>query len=90
MTAEFVGTAFLLTAVVGSGIMGERLSAGNVAITLLANTIATGAALVALNHALRRKLAGYRIAPSLSKGQITGANVCHQFVFTAAGLLKRA
>jgi glycerol uptake facilitator-like aquaporin len=48
ITAEFVGTAFLLMAVVGSGIMGERLSAGNVAIALLANTIATGAALVAL------------------------------------------
>ena len=48
LTAEFVGTAFLLAAVVGSGIMGERLSGGNVAIALLANTIATGAALVAL------------------------------------------
>lgn len=48
MTAEFVGTAFLLAAVVGSGIMGDRLSGGNVAIALLANTIATGAALVAL------------------------------------------
>jgi glycerol uptake facilitator-like aquaporin len=48
MTAEFVGTAFLLMAVVGSGIMGERLAGGNVAIALLANTIATGAALVAL------------------------------------------
>lgn len=46
--AEFVGTAFLLMAVVGSGIMGERLSGGNVAIALLANTIATGTALVAL------------------------------------------
>ena len=48
MTAEFVGTALLLAAVVGSGIMGDRLSGGNVAIALLANTIATGAALVAL------------------------------------------
>jgi glycerol uptake facilitator-like aquaporin len=48
MTAEFVGTAFLLMAVVGSGIMGERLAGGNVAIALLTNTIATGAALVAL------------------------------------------
>jgi glycerol uptake facilitator-like aquaporin len=48
ITAEFVGTAFLLMAVVGSGIMGERLSGGNAAIALLANTIATGAALVAL------------------------------------------
>jgi glycerol uptake facilitator-like aquaporin len=46
--AEFVGTAFLVAAVVGSGIMGERLAGGNVAIALLANTIATGAALVAL------------------------------------------
>ena len=48
VAAEFVGTAFLLMAVVGSGIMGERLSAGNVAVALLANTIATSAALVAL------------------------------------------
>src|SRR5271168_933653 len=48
LTAEFLGTAFLVAAVIGSGIMGERLSAGNVAIALLANTIATGAALVAL------------------------------------------
>src|SRR6204780_3492553 len=48
LTAEFLGTAFLVAAVVGSGIMGERLAGGNVAIALLANTIATGAALVAL------------------------------------------
>ncbi len=46
--AEFLGTGFLVAAVVGSGIMAERLSAGNMAIALLANTIATGAALVAL------------------------------------------
>lgn len=48
VVAEFVGTAFLVAAVVGSGIMAERLAVGNVALTLLANTIATGAALVAL------------------------------------------
>jgi glycerol uptake facilitator-like aquaporin len=42
LTAEFVGSAFLVAAVVGSGIMGERLAGGNVAIALLANTIATG------------------------------------------------
>lgn len=48
VVAEGVGTAFLLAAVVGSGIMGERLAGGNVAIALLANTLATGAALVAL------------------------------------------
>jgi glycerol uptake facilitator-like aquaporin len=46
--AEALGTMLLLAAVVGSGIMGERLSGGNVAIALLANTIATGAALVAI------------------------------------------
>jgi len=48
VAAEFLGTAFLVAAVVGSGIMAERLSAGNVALALLANTITTGAALVAL------------------------------------------
>lgn len=48
LAAEAIGTAFLLAAVVGSGIMGERLAGGNVAIALLANTLATGAALVAL------------------------------------------
>ncbi len=46
--AEAVGSALLLAAVIGSGIMGERLSGGNVAITLLANAIATGGALYAL------------------------------------------
>ncbi len=46
--AEFAGTLLLLAAVVGSGIMGEKLAAGNVALALLANTIATGAALVAI------------------------------------------
>lgn len=48
LTSEFMGTALLVAAVVGSGIMGERLASGSVAIALLANTIATGAALVAL------------------------------------------
>lgn len=48
VVAEFTGTLLLLAAVVGSGIMGEKLAAGNVALALLANTIATGAALVAI------------------------------------------
>jgi glycerol uptake facilitator-like aquaporin len=48
LTAEALGTMFLLIAVVGSGIMGQRLSAGNDAIALLANSLATGGALVAL------------------------------------------
>lgn len=48
LVAEGVGTAILLAAVVGSGMMGERLAGGNVAIVLLANSIATGSTLVAL------------------------------------------
>jgi glycerol uptake facilitator-like aquaporin len=46
--AEFLGTAFLLAVVVGSGIMGERLSGGNTGLALLANTLATGCGLLAL------------------------------------------
>jgi len=46
--AEGVGTALLLAAIVGSGLRGERLAGGNVAIALLANSLATGGALVAL------------------------------------------
>ena len=48
LAAEAVGTALLLATVIGSGIMGERLAGGNVAVALLANTLATGAVLVAL------------------------------------------
>jgi hypothetical protein len=59
LAAEFIGTSGLLAAVVGSGIMGERLPGGNVAIALLASSLATGAALVAL---------------ILSFGEISGAH----------------
>src|SRR5258708_4970680 len=48
IAVEFAGTAFLLMAIVGSGIMAERLAGGNTAVALLANSLATGAALVAL------------------------------------------
>ena len=48
LASEAIGTAFLLATVVGSGIMAERLAGGNVALALLANTVATGAGLVAL------------------------------------------
>lgn len=47
-TAEFVGTGFLVSTVIGSGIMAERLAGGNLALALLGNTLATGAILVAL------------------------------------------
>jgi glycerol uptake facilitator-like aquaporin len=48
IVAEGIGNSLVLTAVVGSGIMAERLAGGNAAIALLANTVATGAALVFL------------------------------------------
>src|SRR6202049_1829096 len=48
IVAEGLGTAFLLAAVVGSGSMGEKLAGGNIAIALLANTLATGATLITL------------------------------------------
>ena len=51
--AEALGTAGLLAAVVGSGIMGERLAGGNVAVALLANSLATGGALLAIISALQ-------------------------------------
>ncbi|HTO71345.1 MAG TPA: aquaporin [Myxococcota bacterium] len=84
--AEAVGTAFLLAAVVGSGIMGERLSGGSVAIALLANSAATGAALVALiltlgaamnplvtvSEALRRVIPWHDV-PGLVLAQLAGA-----------------
>src|SRR5438552_1231571 len=48
LAAEAIGTGMLLAAIVGSGIMGERLAGGNIAVALLANALATGAALMAL------------------------------------------
>jgi len=63
--AEFVGTAMLLAAVVGSGIMAARLSGGNVAIALLANSIATGGALLCLITALG-PISGAHFNPAVS------------------------
>jgi glycerol uptake facilitator-like aquaporin len=48
LTAECIGSAFLLATVIGSGIMAERLAGGNIALALLGNTLATGAMLVVL------------------------------------------
>ena len=48
LASEFIGSALLLATVVGSGIMGERLAGGNIALALLGNTIPTGAILVVL------------------------------------------
>lgn len=65
LTAEALGTMVLLAAVVGSGIMGERLSGGNVAIALLANSIATGVALVAITLALG-SISGAHLNPAVT------------------------
>jgi glycerol uptake facilitator-like aquaporin len=65
LAAEGVGTALLLAAVVGSGIMGERLAGGNVAIALLANAIATGSTLVALILTLR-PISGAHFNPAVT------------------------
>ncbi|HWY43602.1 MAG TPA: MIP/aquaporin family protein [Candidatus Sulfotelmatobacter sp.] len=68
LTAEFLGTLFLLAAITGSGIMAERLSGGNVDIALLANSIATGAALLALILTFG-SLSGAHFNPAVSLAQ---------------------
>lgn len=62
VVAESLGTGFLVAAVIGSGVMAERLAGGNTALALLANTIATGAALVALIFAFGR-ISGAHLNP---------------------------
>ena len=75
LAAEFLGTALLLATVIGSGIMGERLAAGSVALALLGNTLSTGAMLVVL---------------ILIFGSISGAhfNPAVSLAFAARGELK--
>ncbi len=63
--AEAIGTAFLLAAIVGSGIMAERLSGGNIALALLCNAIATGAALTVLIFVFE-PLSGAHFNPAVS------------------------
>lgn len=92
--AEGVATAFLLAAVVGSGIMGERLSGGSVGLALLANTLATGAALVALILAFG-PYSGAHLNPAVSlvavaSGDLTWREARHylaaQFVGAVCGV----
>ncbi len=66
--AEAIGTAMLLATVVGSGIMAQRLAGGNVALALLANTLATGAALVALILTFAG-LSGAHLNPAVTLGE---------------------
>jgi glycerol uptake facilitator-like aquaporin len=75
--AEFIGTAMLLATVIGSGIMGERLAGGNVAIALLGNTIPTGAILVVLITMLG-PISGAHFNPAVTlvfaiKGELSGS-----------------
>ncbi len=93
--SEFLGTALLLVAVVGSGIMGEQLSAGNAAVALLANAIATGAALFVLIHILG-PVSGAHFNPVVStymrfKGKLTNSVwlgfIVSQTVGAVAGVL---
>jgi glycerol uptake facilitator-like aquaporin len=76
--AEFLGTAILLATVIGSGIMGERLAGGNVAIALLGNTIPTGAILFVLITMLA-PISGAHFNPAVSavfaiRREISGAD----------------
>jgi glycerol uptake facilitator-like aquaporin len=93
--AEAVGTALLLAAVVGSGIMGERLAGGNAAIALLANSLATGFALIALivtfagrSGAHFNPLVTLALATrgDFAKNQVAGYLIA-QFVGAVAGVL---
>jgi glycerol uptake facilitator-like aquaporin len=74
VAAEFLGTAFLLMAVVGSGIMGERLAAGNVAMALLANTLSTGAALAVLILVLA-PISGAHFNPAVTLAMSAAGNL---------------
>jgi glycerol uptake facilitator-like aquaporin len=90
-TAEFVGTGLLLVAVVGSGVMAERLSAGNVAMALLANSIATGCALYALILAFG-PISGAHLNPAVtladaSQGGLAWRDVPLYVLAQAAGAL---
>jgi glycerol uptake facilitator-like aquaporin len=89
LVAEFLGTSVLLIAIVGSGIMGDRLAGGNTAIALLANSIATGAALVVLILTLG-SVSGAHFNPvvslaSAAQGQLRWSDVPLYIVAQLAG-----
>lgn len=92
LLAEAIGTALLLAAVVGSGIMGDKLSGGNVAIALLANAVATGAILVVLITTLG-PISGAHFNPAVSlveclRGNLaTGTCAAYAATQTAAAIL---
>jgi len=90
--AEAVGTALLLAAVVGSGIMGEQLAEGNAALALLANSLATGFALIALIVAFAPRSGAHfnplvTFALGLRAGKIAWAYLPAQFAGALLGTL---
>jgi glycerol uptake facilitator-like aquaporin len=89
MVAEGMGTAFLLAVVIGSGIMGERLAGGNVAIALLANSIATGTGLAVL-ILMFGTISGAHFNPAVTlseawQGNLPSAQVLPYIVMQVAG-----
>jgi glycerol uptake facilitator-like aquaporin len=91
LAAEFLGSAFLLATVIGSGIMGERLAGGNVAIALLANTIPTGAILIVLITMLG-PISGAHFNPAVTavfllKKEIGTSEACAYIVVQVLGAL---
>ncbi len=89
--AEFIGAAFLLATVIGSGIMGERLAGGNEALALLANTLPTGAILVVLVTMLA-PVSGAHFNPAVTgafwlRGDIGGRDGALYVVAQIAGAL---
>ncbi|CAN5370430.1 MIP/aquaporin family protein [soil metagenome] len=87
IVAEFAGTAMLLAIVVGSGIMGERLAGGNVALALLGNTIATGAGLVVIIH-IFGPVSGAHLNPAVTLAALLKreTNARDAFLYVAAQL----
>lgn len=79
LVAEFLGTAFLLAVVVGSGIMAQTLSSGNTAIALLANAMATGAGLIAL-ILMFGNLSGAHFNPVVTLSEAWQKNLPTQFI----------
>ena len=89
LAAEFLGTALLLATVIGSGIMGERLAGGNVAIALLGNTIPTGAILIVLITMLG-PISGAHFNPAVTavftiKGELSGPEALGYVLAQALG-----
>lgn len=91
LAAEFLGSAFLLATVVGSGIMGERLAGGNEALALLGNTLPTGAILVVLITMLG-PISGAHLNPAVTgafwlRGDIGGGGAAFYVLVQVTGAL---